>query len=591
MKRRLLWQIFPAFLIITVLGLFLIFWNVSALMKNFYYDEKRTQLEKLGALSVSSFMELVENGQYAQIQALCEQMGRTTQTRFTVIDPQGKVLGDSQEQPEKMVNHYDRPEFQTAMTGQVGSDIRPSETLHQKMMYVAVPIRNRNTIIAVLRTSVAMTRLQDALQSVFGEVLRYGLLIALLLVILSLAFSWKISRPLELLRLGAERFARGDLTHRLAVPSSREIAGLAESMNKMAAQLDERIRTIVAQRNEQQTVLSSMIEGVVAVSADGKVMSLNNAAAAILQETVENAEGRTVEEVIRNTELQQFVRRALDGEQPMESRIVLHESSRSEQFLQVHGTMLADDTGHKIGVLIVMNDMTHIRRLEQVRRDFVANVSHELKTPVTSIKGFIETLLDGAMEKPEDGRRFLEIIARQTDRLNSIIDDLLTLSRVEQQSGAQMSLETIPLKPVLTAAVGLCEIRATQKEMSVQIECDDSITVAANASLLEQAMVNLVDNAVKYSDAGGDVRLEALQIENEIQIRVHDHGCGIAREHLPRLFERFYRVDKARSRKLGGTGLGLAIVKHIAQSHNGRVSVNSTVGKGSTFTLHLPAIS
>ena len=591
MKRRLLWQIFPAFLIITVLGLFLIFWNVSALMKNFYHDEKRTQLEKLAALSVSSFPQLVENGEYARIQALCEQMGRTTQTRFTVIDPQGKVLGDSQEQPEKMVNHYDRPEFQTAMTGQVGSDIRPSETLHRKMMYVAIPIRKDNAVIAVLRTSVAMTRLQETLHSVFGRVLRYGLLIALVLALLSLAFSWRISRPLEVLRLGAERFARGDLTHRLAVPSSREIAGLAESMNKMAAQLDERIRTVIAQRNEQQAVLSSMIEGVVAVSADGKVMSLNNAAAAILQETVENAEGRTVEEVIRNTELQQFVRRALDSEKPMESRLVLHENSRSEQFLQVHGTMLADDKGRKIGVLIVMNDMTHIRRLEQVRRDFVANVSHELKTPVTSIKGFVETLLDGAMEKPEDRRRFLEIIARQTDRLNSIIDDLLTLSRVEQQSGGRMSVEAIPLKPVLTAAVGLCESRATQKEMSVQIKCDDSITVSANASLLEQAVVNLVDNAVKYSDPGGDVRIEALQIENEVQIRVHDHGCGIAGEHLPRLFERFYRVDKARSRKLGGTGLGLAIVKHIAQSHNGRVSVTSAVGKGSTFTIHLPAIS
>jgi two-component system phosphate regulon sensor histidine kinase PhoR len=413
-------------------------------------------------------------------------------------------------------------------------------------------------------------------------------LIALVLVILSLGFSWKISRPLEFLRLGAERFARGDLIHRLAVPASREITGLAESMNKMAAQLDERIRTIIAQKNEQQAVLSSMIEGVIAVSADGRVMSLNNAAAAILQESVENAEGRTVEEVIRNTELQQFVQRALDSEQPVESQIILHENRRSEQFLQVHGTMLADDKGRKIGVLVVMNDMTHIRRLEQVRRDFVANVSHELKTPVTSIKGFIETLLDGAMEKAEDGRRFLEIIARQTDRLNSIIDDLLTLSRVEQQSGGQMSTESIRLKPILTAAVSLCEIKARQREMSIQIECDEALTVAANASLLEQAVVNLVDNAVKYSDPGGDVRIEGLRNENEMQIRVRDHGCGIGREHLPRLFERFYRVDKARSRKLGGTGLGLAIVKHIAQSHKGRVSVNSTLGKGSTFVIHLP---
>ena len=589
MKRRLIWQIFPAFLIITVLGLFLIFWRVSDLMKHFYYQEKRIQLEQLNHLGLASFPPLLENAEFGSIQAYCRQMGQRTGVRFTVIDPEGKVLGDSEEQPRVMATHFNRPEFQAALAGQVGSDIRASETLQQEMMYVAIPIVKDGNVIAVLRSAVAMPQLQTTLNSVFMEVLRYGVLIALGLTGLMLALSWKISRPLELLRQGAERFARGDLMHRLAVPSSREVAGLAESMNKMAAQLDERIRTIISQRNEQQAVLSSMIEGVIAVSVTGRVMSLNHAAAGMIQEAVESAEGRTVEEVIRNTELQQFVRCALDSEQPVEGRIVLHENSRSEQHLQVHGTILSDDQGEKIGALIVMNDMTHIRRLEQVRSDFVANVSHELKTPVTSIKGFIETLLDGAMEKPEDRQRFLEIIARQTDRLNSIIDDLLMLSRVEQQNEEKLDLEPVRLHDVLSAAVGLCELKAGQKEMAIAVECDETLTVRANASLLEQAIVNLVDNAIKYSDAGGDVRIDVVQKDDEVLISVHDHGCGIAKEHLPRLFERFYRVDKARSRTLGGTGLGLAIVKHIAQSHKGRVTVDSTVRKGSTFTLHLPA--
>jgi len=588
MKRRLLWQIYPAFLIITALGLFLISWNVSGLMKTFYYKEKRAQLENLCRLAGPSFLEDMEKGDYTHIQTLCAQMGRLTQVRYTVIDLGGKVLGDSEELPEKMVNHFDRSEFQTALTGQVGSRIRPSETLQQEMMYVAVAIQTDAEPIAVLRTSVAMTELQATVHSVFMQVVRYGFLIAVMLALLSLAVSWKISRPLELLRLGAERFARGDLTHRLAVPPSREIAALAESMNKMASQLDERIRTIVAQKNEQQAVLSSMIEGVIAVSTDGKVTSLNHAAAEMLQETAAHAEGRTVEEVVRNTELQQFIHQALGSNEPVEGQIILHENSRSEQYLQSHGTMLKDDQGRKIGVLIVMNDMTHIRRLEQVRRDFVANVSHELKTPVTSIKGFIETLLDGAMNKPQDGKRFLEIIARQTDRLNSIIDDLLTLSHIEQLSNAQIMMEPLLLHPVLTAAVGLCEIKATEKKMSVQIDCDETAKVIANASLLEQAIVNLVDNAIKYSESESDIRLEVVQNEAETLIHIHDHGCGIAKDQLSRVFERFYRVDKARSRALGGTGLGLAIVNHIAQSHNGRVSVESVVGKGSTFTLHLP---
>ena len=589
MKKRLLWQIYPAFLIITALGLLLISLNVSTLLKNFYYGEKHTQLEKMANLGLSSMLAAIESGDSAQIQQLCSQMGTVSQIRYTVIDLNGKVLGDSDEVPEDMVNHFDRPEFQTALTGQVGSRVRSSETLSQEMMYVAVPVKNANhDIVAVLRTSVATPELQAAMKSVYRDMIRYGLIVTVLLAALSLLFSWKLSRPLNLLRQGAERFAAGDLNHRLAVSESQEIGALADSMNKMAGQLDERIRTIIAQKNEQQAVLSSMIEGVIAVSVDGSVLSLNNAAAEMLGESLDQAVGRSVEEVVRNTELQRFVRRALDSDEPVEAQIILHENNQREQHLQAHGTLLTGDEGNVVGVLIVMNDVTRIRRLEQVRRDFVANVSHELKTPVTSIKGFIETLLDGAMNKPEDSQRFLEIIARQTDRLNSIIDDLLTLSRVEQQSErAELTMEPVRLKSIVNAAVSLCEIKATGKNIHIQVDCDESIQVKANASLLEQAIVNLVDNAIKYSDADSEVRIEVIRDKQEVCINVHDQGCGIAKDHLPRLFERFYRVDKARSRSLGGTGLGLAIVKHIVQSHKGRVVVESTLGEGSNFKIIL----
>lgn len=589
MKRRLLWQIFPAFLVITALGLLLISVNVSTLLKSFYYDETQIKLEKLAGMGAASLLGVVEGGERFQIQQLCEQMGDVSGTRFTVIDLNGDILGDSDKSPEVMETHFDRPEFQSALGNEVGMAVRPSDTLQQEMMYVAIPVKDADgVVIAVLRASVAMTELDGTLKAVFRDVIRYGLLIAAVLAVLSLLFSWKLSRPLNLLRQGAERFAAGDLSHRLAVSESREIAALADSMNKMAGQLDERIRTIVAQKNEQQAVLSSMIEGVIAVSVDGTVLSLNHAAAEMLDESVEQAVGRLVEEVVRNTDLQRFIRQALVSAEPVAAQIVLHEQGRSEQTLQAHGTALMGDEG-KVGALIVTNDVTHIRRLEQVRRDFVANVSHELKTPVTSIKGFIETLLDGAMDKPEDGRRFLEIIARQTDRLDSIIDDLLTLSWVEQQGEqSELNMEPVKLRSVVAAAVSLCEIKATQKNIQIQVDCDESIRACANASLLEQAIVNLVDNAIKYSGDDSDVRVEVTQNADEVCVRVHDQGCGIAKEHLPRLFERFYRVDKARSRSLGGTGLGLAIVKHIAQTHGGGVSVESVPGEGSVFTFHLP---
>lgn len=590
MKRRLLWQIYPAFLVITVLGLLAISWNVSILIKNFYYAEKRQQLEQLASLGLS-VLDSIENERISEIHSACKEMGKASGVRFTVIDLSGKVLGESDESPVHMENHFNRPEFQQALKGQVGQDIRSSSTLEQPMMYVAVPIVKDGQVVSVLRTAVEMAELKNTLHSVNTGIFKYGLLIAGLLAVLSLIFSWKISRPMELLRKGAERFARGDLSHRLPVPASREIGALAQSMNEMAAQLDERIRTVISQKNEQQAVLSSMIEGVVAVSSEGKIMSINNAAAQMLQVDMAGAAGRTIEEIIRNTDLQQFIQCALDSDEVIEGQVVLHEQSQSEQFLQAHGSNLIDDKGQKIGELLVLNDMTHLRRLEQVRRDFVANVSHELKTPVTSIKGFIETLLDGAMQKPEDGRRFLEIIGRQTNRLNSIIDDLLMLSRIEQQSErVQFELEAAKIKPIITAAAGLCEISRTEKNIQIEIDCDENITAHVNASLLEQAIVNLIDNAIKYSDNDSRVRIEVIRTDEQIFIHVSDNGCGISREHLPRLFERFYRVDKARSRKLGGTGLGLAIVKHIAQSHKGQVKVSSVVGQGSIFTINLPLL-
>jgi two-component system phosphate regulon sensor histidine kinase PhoR len=238
----------------------------------------------------------------------------------------------------------------------------------------------------------------------------------------------------------------------------------------------------------------------------------------------------------------------------------------------------------------VLDDVTRLRRLENLRRDFVANVSHELKTPITSIKGFIETLQDGALNNEGDARRFLEIMARQADRLNAIIEDLLHLSRVEEEAAQQdIELKEQPLRESLQAALHGCQHKAGARQIPLKLKCETGLCARINAPLLEQAVVNLLDNAIKYSAPGSPVEVEAGQEKDGIAIRVRDGGCGIAAEHLPRLFERFYRVDKARSRQMGGTGLGLAIVKHIAQAHGGRVAVTSRPGEGSVFSLHLPA--
>jgi two-component system phosphate regulon sensor histidine kinase PhoR len=257
--------------------------------------------------------------------------------------------------------------------------------------------------------------------------------------------------------------------------------------------------------------------------------------------------------------------------------------------LRARGTYLTDHQGNKNGAVIVLSDMTKLQRLENIRRDFVANVSHELRTPITSIKGFVETLLDGAINEPEEAQKFLKIIAGHTDRLMAIIEDLLSLSRLEEDSQTRMvAMEYLKVRPVLESAIELSDPKAGDKKIKIEIDCDDEIEILMNPTLLEQAVFNLVDNAIKYSPSESKIQLTVRKTDTEVLIAVKDFGCGIEKPHLERIFERFYVVDKARTRKLGGTGLGLAIVKHIVQLHSGSVTVESTPGQGSTFTIHMP---
>jgi len=329
-----------------------------------------------------------------------------------------------------------------------------------------------------------------------------------------------------------------------------------------------------------------MVEGVVAVDMDERVISVNEAGARLLGISPEQSHGRSIQEVVRNKALQELVGRTIKSHESVEGDIVLRNDG--ECFLQAHGTKLHDANNRAFGAVIVLNDVTRIRRLETVRRDFVANVSHELKTPITSIKGFVETLLDGAMNEPADAERFLRIVSRQTDRLNAIVEDILLLSCIEDQTDkAKIELEKSSIREMLESAVGVCELQAREKNIRIELECEDRLMARVNAPLMEQAVINLVDNAIKYSETGKTVFVQASEAERELLIRVRDQGCGIDPEHQSRIFERFYRVDKARSRKMGGTGLGLAIVKHIVLVHGGSIGVNSTPGKGTTFTIYL----
>jgi two-component system phosphate regulon sensor histidine kinase PhoR len=587
-RRSILWHLYPYHLLVIVAALLATGIYVSRSMRDFHLRRTGESLAADARLVEHMLRDFEITAREAGIDSLCKDLGRTAGTRATVVLASGRVIGDSDEAPGRMENHADRPEFAGALSGGTGRATRFSDTLRRREMYVAVPIRRGDAVVGAVRISMPLTAIDDKLRGFQLRIALGGIVAAVLAGIASYAVARRISRPLDEIKRGVERFAGNDLSYRLPVFRLDEAGELAERLNELAERLDERIRAEVGQRNEQEAVLASMVEGLVAVDMEERIMRLNRAAASFLEASPEGAVGRSIQEVVRNPELQQFVQRALSSDDPIEGDIALR-GALGDRFLQAHGAELRGAEGRRIGAVIVLNDVTRLQRLEEVRRDFVANVSHELKTPITSIKGFIETLRDGSAHDAVDAKKFLDIIAKQADRLNSIIEDLLFLSRLEQNgTRGGVSLERVPLRAVLLEAMEICGRAAKEKGVVLEIDCPESIEATINPVLVEQALVNLIDNAVTYSDAGRSVAIAARREPGGLRIDVVDHGCGIEREHLARIFERFYRVDKARSRTRGGTGLGLSIVKHIVHAHGGSVSVESVPGSGSTFTINLP---
>jgi two-component system phosphate regulon sensor histidine kinase PhoR len=588
-RRRLVTQIFPSYLIIVLLALLAVTWYASQTWRQSFLTQTAADLQVRADLVKPQFQGLLQPLDAPAVDRLCKKLGRLSATRLTVILPSGRVVGDSFHNPAQMDNHADRPEIVQALAGKIGISTRHSYTQETPMTYVATPVLDQGRIIGVVRASLPVVSIGQALNRMYFKIALGGMGAALLAAFLSLLMARRLSRPLEEMKQAAQRFAQGDLRVKVPVPPSDELASLAEALNHMAKQLDERIGTIVRQRQEQEAVLASMVEGVMAVDHRERLLTLNQAGARLLGIDPEAARLRPIPEVVRNPDLQNFVDQALASPRQVDGEIILRDNGQ-DRLLQARGTTLRDLQGKAFGALIVLNDVTRLRRLEQARRDFVANVSHELKTPITSIKGFVETLLDGAMQDPKDALNFLHIIAKHADRLNDIINDLLSLSRIEQDSErGKIALATGRIQEVLHNAIQVCRDRAAAKDTKIDLTCPEDLAAEINGPLLLQAVVNLIDNAVKYSPAGLPVQVEARLELGEVVILVRDQGPGIAPEHLPRLFERFYRVDAGRSRKVGGTGLGLAIVKHIAQAHGGYVTLQSAPGKGSTFFIHLPS--
>ncbi len=594
--RRLTWKVAPLYLLVIGLCTVAIAWFAGDALRDYDQRLNQTTLTRHAQVIAPRIAQLLAEDRAAEIPEWCRQFTADNGTYCTVLDTDGRLLGNTSHETEQALLFAERPEFEQALQGQTGTDIRADAVDDQSMMYVALPVKRAGKLVAAVRIG-AVSNLSGAIVGRFyGRVALIGVVTALVALALTVwVFSRRVIRPLRRLQIGAQRFAAGDLGHTLEAPASEEFVELTEVLNTMAHQLDDKIRTITSQSKERQAILASMIEGVFAVDQEQRVISLNAAAAQLLGVDIDTARGRDIMEVVRNLELQKFVARTLESDKPLEQTITLRVDN-AERICQVYGSQLRDVQQRGEGAVIVLHDQTRIRQLEQVRQEFVANVSHELKTPITAIKVSVETLL--AERDPEDdwpAWRFIHTIERQADRLGAIIEDLLTLARLEQEDReGEIALKPGSIQMVVRAACETCQADAAAKQIDIIYEVDSELRTRINATLVEQAVVNLLNNSIKYSAPQTSVNVTAERRGNEVVIEVTDQGPGIEPEYLPRLFERFYRTDKARSRAMGGTGLGLSIVKHVANAHGGRVSVVSVAAPdpnhGSTFGIHLPGM-
>jgi len=586
-KKRLFWHLYPSFLAIIIITLVISSIYSSRSMEDFFLNQTAEDL-KVRALLLQrqATVRLLINDE-AAVNELCKVAGREASTRITVTLPDGRVIGDSFSAPEKMENHADRPEIREAVEGRIGTSIRYSTTMKNRMMYVATPLIHDGQLLATLRTAITVSRIDEQLNRIRMRFIFGGIVIALIVAGISLLASRRISRPVEEMKIGADRFSRGDFDHKLPTPDTVEMAALADSLNQMAARLDDRIKTIVRHRNELEAVLSSMVEGVLAVDRSERVLFNNQAVIRLFDLKVRNLAGKTIQEVARSPQFHRFVQQALTHRETAEGTFTLY--TPEERILHFQNTPLGGGSGEHIGTLFVLNDVTEIKRLENMRRDFAANVSHEIKTPLTAIKGFVETLIDVGTEDPSETQKFLSIVQKHVDRLAAIVEDLKRLSQIERADEADgISLARGSIAEVIQAAVENCRNSAQEKRIQIFQACDENLEAPINAQLLEHALSNLIDNAIAFSPPEGRVDVTGATDGSEVILRVQDEGIGIARRHQERVFERFYRVDEGRSRDKGGTGLGLAIVKHVVLAHNGRIMLDSAPGKGSRFEIRLP---
>jgi len=529
---------------------------------------------------------LAEGRPSEEIDALVDEAARDVHARLTIIASDGTVIADSALSGTALrtvENHRNRPEVREALALGAGSSIRRSTTVGEDLLYAAVAVLHEGRVVGVSRVALPLRGLEDQIDELQRAVTLALALAFVLIAVLSAAFSSSLAGPLREVMDAARRFAAGDLAARSPVRRSDEVGELARILNRSAEQLQQRITEIARDRARVDAILSAMEDGVMAVDQRGVVLLANQPLRRGLE--LQEPVGRHYLEVVRQREVSELLEEVLRSGSRKVNEV---EMLRGGRTYAVVGVPFPGPEGQSPGAVLTFHDVTERHRVEQVRRDFVANASHELRTPLTSIRGFVEALEDGAMEEPATGRRFLEKIRLHADRMATLVSDLLELSRLESGERPPAWAPVAPAEVAEDVAASLAGA-AARKGVALHRADREAPTVVSDADRLRQILENLVENAVKYTPAGGRIEITTRPAAGGgAEVVVADDGPGIPPEHVPRIFERFYRVDKARSRELGGTGLGLSIVKHLAEGMGASVSVESQPGRGTRFTVTLP---
>jgi len=596
LKSRILWRLYAAYVVIILISTSV----VGILINRQVTETSLAEIQNTLAASNDYLSEIAlhslstypnEIRLYPALQNVIRALGERTKSRLTIISVKGIVIADSQEDPDKMDNHLDRPEIKATKFAGYGSATRFSQTLQLKMMYRAQAVHSKTKLLGYVRVSLPLTVINHRQIEIQKLVLISAVIAGIIALILGFYFARSFTNPLIKMTEVAEAISRGEYDKRIQIDQDDEIGQLAKAFNRMAISSSERITDIINDRNSLAMILRGMVEGVIAVDKNQHIVHINEAAARMLNVSMTTSLNRPVWEQVRFKEINTALEQALNENDVVESQLRLP-SEQNDLVINIYVAVLVDVQQEPTGAIIVLHDISKLDRLIKIRRDFVANASHELKTPITAIKGLAETILDDR-EMPEDTKNnFIEKISAQSTRLSILVTDLISLSRLESDPDID-NFRRIEIQGLLERSVNGAMQLCSEKNLNIEmiLNTDSKLVVMGDGHALSQLIDNLIDNAIHYTSKGGDIKLSLEEKDSQAVLTIADTGIGIEPKEQSRIFERFYRIDKARSKVLGGTGLGLSIVKNIVRQHRGAISIESQLGVGSRFQISLPLVS